>query len=137
MKATLGVRELVLDGELSPGDRVPEIALAQRLGVSRTPLRLALTTLAHEGLLESLPGGGFVVRSFTRASLCRTSTSCSRTTSPSTGSREHRSSESSEPKESRMSRRLDGDSDVAAAVQVAAVVTEAPAWPAPEEDGLS
>ena len=67
MKATLGVRELVLDGELSPGDRVPEIALAQRLGVSRTPLRLALTTLAHEGLLESLPGGGFVVRSFTRA----------------------------------------------------------------------
>ena len=69
MKATLGVRELVLDGELSPGDRVPEIALAQRLGVSRTPLRLALTTLAHEGLLESLPGGGFVVRSFTRADI--------------------------------------------------------------------
>jgi len=69
MKATLGVRELVLDGELSPGDRVPEIALAQRLGVSRTPLRLALTTLAHEGLLESLPSGGFVVRSFTRADI--------------------------------------------------------------------
>ena len=36
-----------------------------------------------------------------------------------------------------MSRRLDGDSNVAAAVEVAAVVTEAPAWPAPEEDGLS
>jgi GntR family transcriptional regulator of vanillate catabolism len=69
MKATLGVRELVLDGELSPGDRVPEIALAQRLGVSRTPLRLALTTLAHEGLLESLPSGGFVVRSFTRSDI--------------------------------------------------------------------
>jgi GntR family transcriptional regulator of vanillate catabolism len=69
MKATLGVRELVLDGELSPGDRVPEIALAQRLGVSRTPLRIALTTLAHEGLLESLRGGGFVVRSFTRADI--------------------------------------------------------------------
>jgi GntR family transcriptional regulator of vanillate catabolism len=69
MKATLGVRELVLDGELSPGDRVPEIALAQRLGVSRTPLRIALTTLAHEGLLESLRVGGFVVRSFTRADI--------------------------------------------------------------------
>lgn len=65
-KATLGVRELVLDGELSPGERVPEVALAERLGVSRTPLRIALGTLAHEGLLEPLRGGGFVVRSFTR-----------------------------------------------------------------------
>jgi GntR family transcriptional regulator, vanillate catabolism transcriptional regulator len=65
-KATLGVRELVLDGGLAPGDRVPEIALAERLGVSRTPLRIALATLAHEGLLEPLRGGGFVVRSFTR-----------------------------------------------------------------------
>jgi GntR family transcriptional regulator of vanillate catabolism len=69
MKATLGVRELVLEGELSPGDRVPEVALAERLGVSRTPLRIALATLAHEGLLESLRGGGFVVRSFTRADI--------------------------------------------------------------------
>jgi GntR family transcriptional regulator, vanillate catabolism transcriptional regulator len=64
-KATLGVRELVLEGELGPGDRVPEVALAERLGVSRTPLRIALATLAHEGLLEPLRGGGFVVRSFT------------------------------------------------------------------------
>ena len=64
-KATLGVRELVLEGELAPGERVPEVALAERLGVSRTPLRIALATLAHEGLLEPLRGGGFVVRSFT------------------------------------------------------------------------
>ncbi len=68
-KATLGVRELVFDGELAPGERVPEIALAERLGVSRTPLRIALATLAHEGLLEPLGGGGFVVRSFTRADI--------------------------------------------------------------------
>src|SRR5471032_352595 len=68
-KATLGVRELVLDGELAPGERVSEVALAERLGVSRTPLRIALTTLAHEGLLERLRGGGFVVRSFTRADI--------------------------------------------------------------------
>src|SRR5438552_2728132 len=66
-KATLGIRELVLEGGLAPGERVPEIALANRLGVSRTPLRIALSTLAHEGLLEPLGGGGFVVRSFTRA----------------------------------------------------------------------
>ena len=68
-KATLGIRELVLEGELAPGERVPEIALAGRLGVSRTPLRIALSTLAHEGLLEPLRGGGFVVRSFTRADI--------------------------------------------------------------------
>jgi GntR family transcriptional regulator, vanillate catabolism transcriptional regulator len=66
-RATLGLRELVFDGELAPGERVPEVALAARLEVSRTPLRLALSTLAHEGLVEPLPGGGFVVRSFTGA----------------------------------------------------------------------
>lgn len=63
-KATLGLRELVFAGELAPEQRVPEIGLAERLGVSRTPLRLALATLAHEGLLRALPGGGFVVCSF-------------------------------------------------------------------------
>jgi len=68
-KATLGVRELVLGGELAPRERVPEVALAERLGVSRTPLRIALGTLAHEGLLEQLEGGGFVVRSFTLADI--------------------------------------------------------------------
>jgi GntR family transcriptional regulator of vanillate catabolism len=66
VKATLGLRELVFDGVFSPGERVPEVDLAVRLGVSRTPMRLALSTLAHEGLLEPLAGGGFVVRSFTR-----------------------------------------------------------------------
>ena len=69
VKAQLGLRELVLDGAFAPGERVPEIELSERLGVSRTPLRLALSTLAHEGLLEPLPGGGFVVRSFTRADI--------------------------------------------------------------------
>jgi GntR family transcriptional regulator of vanillate catabolism len=64
-KATLGLRELVFAGELAPDERVPEVGLAERLGVSRTPLRLALGTLAHEGLLRALPGGGFVVCSFT------------------------------------------------------------------------
>ncbi len=65
-KATLGLRELIVDGALAPGDRVPEVTLAERLGVSRTPLRIALSTLAHEGLLDPLAGGGFVVRAFTR-----------------------------------------------------------------------
>src|SRR5512135_2841584 len=68
-KATLGLRELVLEGEFAPGERVPEVGLAERLGVSRTPLRIALATLAHEGLLEPLGGGGFVLRSFGRADI--------------------------------------------------------------------
>lgn len=63
-KATLGLRELIFAGELAPEQRVPEIGLGERLGVSRTPLRLALATLAHEGLLRPLRGGGFVVCSF-------------------------------------------------------------------------
>jgi GntR family transcriptional regulator of vanillate catabolism len=69
VRATLGLRELLLAGAYGPGERVPELALVERLGVSRTPLRIALTTLEHEGLLETLPGGGFVVREFTRAEI--------------------------------------------------------------------
>lgn len=65
VKATLGLRQLLFDGEFRPGERVAELALVERLGVSRTPLRLALMTLEHEGLLETLRGGGFVVREFT------------------------------------------------------------------------
>jgi GntR family transcriptional regulator, vanillate catabolism transcriptional regulator len=66
LRAVLRLRELVLDGELAAGDRVSEVPLAERLGVSRTPLRLALAQLAHEGLLEAAPNGGFAVASFTR-----------------------------------------------------------------------
>jgi GntR family transcriptional regulator of vanillate catabolism len=69
LKAVLRLRELLLSGEVAPGERVAEIPLAARLGVSRTPLRLALSTLAHEGLLEVLPSGGFVVRDFDPADI--------------------------------------------------------------------
>jgi GntR family transcriptional regulator, vanillate catabolism transcriptional regulator len=66
VKATLGLRQLLFGGEIQPGERLVELALVERLGVSRTPLRLALMTLEHEGLVRSLPGGGFTVRAFTR-----------------------------------------------------------------------
>ena len=46
------IRELIVDGTLQPGTRVAEAALAERLGVSRTPVRNALPALATEGLLE-------------------------------------------------------------------------------------
>jgi len=42
-----------------------EITVAERLGISRTPLRAALARLEQEGLLELIPSGGYAVRSFT------------------------------------------------------------------------
>ena len=65
VRALLSVRELILKGEFAPGVRVSEAPLTSRLGVSRTPVRLALERLAHEGLLEPYPTGGFIVRRFT------------------------------------------------------------------------
>jgi GntR family transcriptional regulator of vanillate catabolism len=64
VRALLKLRELILSGELQPGERVSELPLVQRLGVSRTPLRAALLRLGDEGLLEAIPTGGFAVRGF-------------------------------------------------------------------------
>jgi len=64
VKAQLRLRELIVGGELVPGQRIAELALVERLGVSRTPVRAALATLRDEGLLEALPGGGYVVKDF-------------------------------------------------------------------------
>lgn len=69
MRATLRLRELIFSGEFEPGRRMSELPLVERLGVSRTPVRLALAALEHEGLLLGLPGGGYVVREFTRADI--------------------------------------------------------------------
>jgi len=55
---------MILRGELAPGERLAEVALAERLGVSRTPIRQALPALAREGLLAAAGRRGFVVRSF-------------------------------------------------------------------------
>jgi GntR family transcriptional regulator of vanillate catabolism len=49
---------------LPGGTRLFEVALAEELGISRTPIRDALMRLAAEGLLDRAPSGGFVVRSF-------------------------------------------------------------------------
>jgi GntR family transcriptional regulator of vanillate catabolism len=69
MRALLRLRELIVSGELGYGDRLSELPLVARLGVSRTPVRLALAALEHEGLVRALPGGGYVVREFTQTDI--------------------------------------------------------------------
>lgn len=64
VKAQLRLRELIVGGEIRPGQRIAELALVERLGVSRTPIRMALVRLQEEGLLDALPGGGFVAKDF-------------------------------------------------------------------------
>ena len=69
VKAQLRLRELIVGGDLVPGERVPELALVERLGVSRTPVRTALQRLQDEGLLDALPGGGYAVKAFSEAEI--------------------------------------------------------------------
>lgn len=56
------VRDLIIEGLLEPGSRIDETALVEQLGVSRTPFREALRTLAAEGLVVIRPSKGATVR---------------------------------------------------------------------------
>src|SRR5262245_32206885 len=49
--ALLKLRGLILSGELKAGERMSELVLVERIGVSRTPIRAALLRLEQEGLL--------------------------------------------------------------------------------------
>ncbi len=64
VRALLRLRELILSGELAGGTRIAELAIVERIGVSRTPIRAALMRLEQEGLLEALPNGGYAVKAF-------------------------------------------------------------------------
>ena len=64
VKAQQRLREWILAGDLPGGSRIAELALVDRLGMSRTPIRAALMRLGQEGLLETLSGGGYAVRTF-------------------------------------------------------------------------
>ena len=66
-RAIVRIREMILRGELGPGERVAEAPLAERLGMSRTPVRQALPVLAQEGLLTEHQTRGYVVRGFSTA----------------------------------------------------------------------
>ena len=56
------LRKMIISGELVPGERMAEIPLAERLGVSRTPIRLAFRALEYEGLLHPAGRRGYMVR---------------------------------------------------------------------------
>ena len=69
VRVQLRLRELILGGELKPGARIAELTLVDRLGASRTPIRMALVRLQEEGLLEALPHGGFAVKDFSESDI--------------------------------------------------------------------
>ncbi|WP_417320253.1 GntR family transcriptional regulator [Emcibacter sp.] len=58
------LREMILSGELAAGERLTETGLAERLGMSRTPIRNALPALAAEGFLIPVGKRGFAVKEF-------------------------------------------------------------------------
>lgn len=63
------LRRAILTGELKPGERLMEIHLANRLGVSRTPIREAIRKLELEGLVVMIPRRGAEVAQITEKSL--------------------------------------------------------------------
>ena len=63
------LRQAIITGEFAPGERLMEIALANRLGVSRTPVREAIRKLELEGLVVMIPRKGAEVAKITEKDL--------------------------------------------------------------------
>lgn len=63
------LRQAILKGELEPGERLMEIQLSERLGVSRTPIREAIRKLELEGLVLMIPRKGAEVAKISETSL--------------------------------------------------------------------
>ena len=60
------LRQAIIKGELKPGERLLEIQLAGKLGVSRTPIREAIRKLELEGLVTMIPRRGATVAGITK-----------------------------------------------------------------------
>ncbi|WP_110667814.1 GntR family transcriptional regulator [Salinicola halophilus] len=71
-EAAARIRDMINDGALLPGARVPEKQLCEQFGISRTPLREALKVLASEGMVELLPNRGARIMRLTRSTLEQT-----------------------------------------------------------------
>ena len=65
------LRDLIIQGRLAPGTRINEVQVGALLGVSRTPLREGIKTLAREGLVENVPSRGAIVRRFSEADVAQ------------------------------------------------------------------
>src|ERR671921_371811 len=58
------VRHLIFNGTYQPGQKLKEVELSKVLGISRSPIREALQTLANEGIVDLIPNRGAFVVSF-------------------------------------------------------------------------
>ncbi|MDP3177067.1 MAG: GntR family transcriptional regulator [Spirochaetaceae bacterium] len=68
-KVYKSLKEMILDGQLSPGEKLRQEELSEKLGVSRTPLAAAFSKLEKEMLVELLPRRGARVRSLSYSEL--------------------------------------------------------------------
>ena len=63
------IHQLILNGELVPGDVITESVVAERLGMSRTPVGEAIRQLVREGLVDQVPRKGAILKNFGRSDL--------------------------------------------------------------------
>jgi DNA-binding GntR family transcriptional regulator len=68
-RAEHSLRELIVGGDLAPGERINEVAVAAELGISRGPLREAIQKLVHDGLVEIISHRGAFVHTVDAAML--------------------------------------------------------------------
>lgn len=61
IEVAAALRDMILEGELKPGEKVREKELTERFGISRTPLREAMKMLASEGLIALIPNRGAMI----------------------------------------------------------------------------
>jgi DNA-binding GntR family transcriptional regulator len=66
------ISDELLNGQLTPGQKISEPALAKKLGISRTPVREAIQRLSNEGLLKQIPSSGTYVAETNRVPLIET-----------------------------------------------------------------
>jgi len=68
-KAYKKLKEMIISGQLKPGQKLNQVQLAEQLGISRTPLLQAMNRLTSEQLTETIPRRGTRVRKFTNEDL--------------------------------------------------------------------
>lgn len=66
------IRDMIVAGELNPGDRIVESRFAREIGVGQPTVREALVALEHQGLVVRRANQGCVVTTLTRAEICQT-----------------------------------------------------------------